>query len=513
MRVSGGLLAAAVLLLAAGLRLQDAAARDCLHGDEVQGVEIVRASKDVPALLGLLHGEGHPPLPYILDLAASREGLASIDDQRSLRLACGLLAVALLMFIVARTIGVRAAIPAGLLMAASPYFVQSSVELRSYAYFTLLGLVHLGCVILHVQRGRTWTAALWGTVAGLLCGVHYYAIHQIVPAGLYVLARDRSRAGILRVALAALCCVVTFAPWMAVFLSTAGSDIVANWFHYEVALSQIALFARVSLGFIVGQAILAWGLAHAWFGVREPGTPERTKTAVEASIAVSLGGTLSAWLVHLYQGPYEARYLCASAAAALVPLGYALARTNRVGVGLLALCLVSQQMDRNAWSRRPSDAALVAARIEAELQPGDVVWAFPDWPATTLRFHLEDGIPVRVPAFVDSPRWVDIPGRWERFNDPAVGDAAVRELRDTIRRGNRVWFVTNHWPIDAASVANRGLGIPHGETLHRPAMRRCWRLMRVLQENGVRRQVHEGSYDESRQALDVVLFEPDEGSR
>ncbi len=42
---------------------------------------------------------------------------------------------------------------------------------------------------------------------------------------------------------------------------------------------------------------------------------------------------------------------------------------------------------------------------------------------------------------------------------------------------------------------------------------RCWRLMRVLQTNGARKQVHEGNYDESRQALDVVLFEPLEGGR
>jgi len=141
-----------ILLLGLLLRVRHASERDGIWRDEAQAAYITHESSDTSELVAKLGVEGHPPLPYLLDrLAQQRWGLDH-DLRRRVPIFFGVLTVLGVMLLGWWTFGPRCALFAGLFVAMSPFFIYYSAEVRPYALFGLLCVVHAFAYLAYLKR-------------------------------------------------------------------------------------------------------------------------------------------------------------------------------------------------------------------------------------------------------------------------------------------------------------------------------------------------------------------------
>ena len=478
-----GVALGAILLLALGLRIghaQSDARRD-LWGDEVQELGILEASGSLAELHRTLRREGHAPLEYLIVRAIGTRDPATL---RWLPIFWGVASVALLIAIGWRAFSPTCGLLAGFWMAASPFFIYYSTELRVYSLFALLGLAHAAALLFFVRAPSVRRGLLWGAAAALAAYAHYYAFHMILAGGLYALLRDRSRHNLLSVVAAGATFCVLFAPWIPTLVYQAGQDLQA-WYRPSHDPRDILLPLRLTLGRFAGW-LLGSMILLGFFQIRSRARPGE-RTAFRALFWMGLGGTLSAFLVQLVTSPYLPRYLIVHTALLLLCASLHLARmldggrdeyrirgrTIRVGgrprrlAGLLlvALGLFSQWTAPVSWLRRATDAGDVARLLERQGRPGDAIWFTRAFAALAVHRTYRGGLPIWTPPYsgrLGYLDWIDLRERLEQGDDTA---RMLGELEAHLEAGKRVWLVCEaDYPRTPAGVARRRAGALARET-------------------------------------------------
>jgi 4-amino-4-deoxy-L-arabinose transferase-like glycosyltransferase len=257
-----------VLLLAWALlvfRLSDRS----LWIDEYLSLQMTRGS--TTAVIAAAAADIHPPL-YFLGLSAWT-WLAGASDF-SLRLfsaASALPAVALMLPLARRWLGPSASLPAALLLALAPIFVEASRMARYYALLTTLGLLAT-LLLLRALRQGAWSAWLRYALAGAaLVSTLYPAAALLAAHGLAAAlwpGRPARRARLWRwlgaCSLVAVSGAVLYGPTLLVRLAemrqSGGADLARSGLGLALGL------AMTGYTFSVGETIFPWSAA-AWLGL------------------------------------------------------------------------------------------------------------------------------------------------------------------------------------------------------------------------------------------------------
>jgi uncharacterized membrane protein len=187
---------AALLLLAAGLRLSTLDLQSFWYDEAFTPVRVLRASLGA-TLHGVVHTENSPPLWYLIAWLDAR---VLGDGEVALRLPSALAGIATVgvAWAIGRELaGRRCALIAAALVAVNPLFVWYSQEARVYALFALSSAVAMLCCVRARREptpGRMAAFALAGALALL---THYFAAFLLLGMVLWLLRDPAGRRGAL----------------------------------------------------------------------------------------------------------------------------------------------------------------------------------------------------------------------------------------------------------------------------------------------------------------------------
>ena len=474
--------AALVVLFALGLRAFHAADRDAIWRDEGQDIAIVDGAGSLGELWATLAVEGAPPLHYVAEYAVVRAFGHGIGARRALSVAWGTLAVAAVIALGRFAFGPTCGLLAGLLAATSPFLVYYSGEIRSYALAALLGALHALALLRLLARPGPGRAAAWGAAAALLAYTHYFAFHVVAVAGVAALATLRRR-GLVPCAIAGGVFLALYAPWLPTFVGQLGQDLTP-WAQPDPLLRRAFLVFKLPFG-EDGQFLAALGLVLAWCRTR--------RGPFQALLALGLAAGVLAWVVQLFKGPYNPRYLMPMAVVLLPPACDYWARRLDASRGrallpwaAVVLLVALQWTETPRWLRPASGAAEAARIVEAEGRPGDLVWVHPATMGSSFFHHYGGDLPAVTPPYDGRHVRID----WARYmhdQTPERAEAQIARLRDHLRGGGRVWLVAlgerrvpAAWAFDPRTAPQRDRApmLLAGAIFRR-------RVMQVLHEEGV----------------------------
>jgi hypothetical protein len=419
--------------------------------DEALSVNIAKAPvSDIP---DLLRHDGHPPLYYWL-LHAWMDVFGDSDRAvRALSGVLGLAAIALVYVLARRLGGPRLAMYAAAVIAVSPFAIRYSSETRMYELVVVLVLVGWLLLDRAMRTPRLPLLAGLFVVSGALLLTHYWAMFLV--AGLllllaYVAWRPREpalRDAAVRCGVAVAAGGAFLVPWLSTMryqsahtgtpwaaaprptrvASETILDLSGGTFPESVLLGGL-IVAVVVLG-LIGRRV-----ANGSVQLGHPHTDWRGQAALVAAATAVFGGIVAFATSSAFAGRYGSVYfpvivLLLAAGIAVVPSGWT--RTGLVAaVTLLSLAVVYAQM--RLYDR--TQAGKVAAAIEAEAQPGDLVVVCPDQLGPGLE-RLVDVPGVRMVRYPDlgDPRyvdWVDYRDRLEAVDPDAVAQRILEEAGD-----------------------------------------------------------------------------------
>ncbi len=460
------LLAAGVLLLALLVRVGHGVGRGGVWRDEANAYFVVQESGSVGQLLHNLKVESSPPLQPLLEYAMQRMAGARLGPLRALSILFGTLTVLGVLLVGWRAFSPACGILAALLAAVSPYMIRISGELRNYPLFGMLAVVHAGAFLRYVERRGMKEACLWGLSAAALAYSHYYAFPIVFCAGLAALASAPRRAEVVRCIAAGAIFLIAYAPWLPTFLLQFRSDL-QPWYLPRTDAAGLLTVLRLPLGragtYLLLAALLSAALSLRWSAGSGEGPRGVVRLRFWSLVALGAAPTALAWVLQVYRGAFEERYLVATVVPLLPaaclhwstmfrgsPLALPLpwrarplelhgATRRRIAWTLLAAALVTQYLDPARWLRPSSPAREFAALVERSARPDDLIWIFPAPYASSFNLHFTG--PQKQLAFpfrgrVTRVAWIALR---EREQDPVVIQAFLDELARHLDRGGRVW--------------------------------------------------------------------------
>jgi mannosyltransferase len=415
-------------------------ARSHLWLDEAQSV--ATAALPLGDIADALRSDGFPPLFYWLLhgwLAVFGDGDGAA---RALAGVAGVLALGAIWLAGREVGGRRVAWAATALLAASPFAVRYSTEVRMYSLLLLAGSLGVAAVVRALAR-PTWPvlAGVAAATAALLL-LHYWTLYLVAAtaAGLIWRAWRDDDGAARRAALAVAAGTVPFLPWVGTLryqLDHTGTPWSRGTNPFTAAEKAFSAWgggphvdARLLALVVVGLAVL--GVA-------------RGRPVVRALAAVAAGTLGIGVLVATATGAaFQPRYTAVAFALVVLVAAVGLAsvvddrrRTAALGV-VVALGLVGGW--RNAGDER-TQAGEVADAIEAELAPGDVVAFCPDQLGPGVTRLLPEGTETVVfPTGADGARvdWVD----YEERNEAGRPGSFARDLLDRAdAAGAALWYV------------------------------------------------------------------------
>lgn len=516
--------AAAIVLVALLLRVQHANMRRSVWGDESNDLRMIRTSDSLAELNEKIRIDGPPPLHYWMEWVILQTAGEKVLRSRWPYLILGTAAVALVLLLGWRWFGWRCGLLCGLLAATSPIQIHYSAEIRNYALLAATGPIFGLAFLRFFDRRDRSSAALWGAASALISYTHYFGLFAVIAAGIWYLAHDRTRAGLLRIVVAGATFLVLFAPWLPSFIWQLGRD-QYQWGTPDTDPAEILRALRLTVagrGWIILLASLVVGGVIA-YRAREKRSERR---AFFALVTVSLGATMLAWAFQLGKGAWMNRYLLAYSLLILPPACLYISRMGAMGdvtwwrgrrtgrayrmparvhgaIGLLLVLalLAFQWQDRRGWrTRRIAPYADYAEQIETQGKPTDLIVVSPTWIHPSLGHHYRGGLPMIAPPFdvVD--------GRLApaQYSDDAARDAGIEtrlsRIRAHLRGGGRVWILYNSCYRDRDAEL--------GNAFQGAQLKKIARIVDAARESGViAKQVlpRDGQF---RYPIDLLLFEP-----
>jgi hypothetical protein len=453
-RRSSAIVLGGITLVGALLRIWSPG-RIGLWGDEVQFLN-VSVLPDYGSIIRFLYAhESHPPLFYFMAHAVSSLGGDPAAAVGWITLTASILLIPATWW-VASLSRIRSAGPiAATLVALSVPLAALGVQLRPYSLFSLLLLCTAGALLrasaLEENRKR-WRAA-WAAFMLLLLYLHHLAVLVLVAellaiAGLAWRGSDPAREA------------RAWVPWLVVVAVLAVPDFLMLYHQHTVTgylpvsvsspLLPFRQFARLSLtcpgelllAVAASIAVIVSGWRRAW-----------SATADFPRVARVLGGIFLLLCLMLALAGYRQSVLVEHLVLPFAPLGLvvagiiisvAFAQRRRlaavVWTQLAVACLVLSTLFTVRWSKTNLD--LIAAYVDAEAAPGDLVILFPGSFGPALNRYLR-----RPHSQIDFPvigavRVYSFDRHGARIRDPVP----IRMARDSIvaaaSRGRRVWMIS-----------------------------------------------------------------------
>ena len=408
-----------MLLLAAGAAVRLYRLDHFSYGlDEVLETRFAQAPRD-QFWKDLKYDGFHPPLDYLLVRAWERIGPA--DWQRKLLpVAWGIACVAAFGALIARRVGPRAGVLAAVLLAAAPFHVRYSQELRPYSLALLLLTVSLLLLDAWLEHPRATTlAALYVACLATAYTLYLAAFVLALAAGAMLVEdafsdaprrRRRARRFLAWSPLFGALLFVGYLPWWPVVLDVARRAPVSPRNPLTLARADrvLSFFAFAPwdgepLG-PAGLAYLALALAGLVVAAR---TPRARFLAVWA-----VAGLIGIEVLSQIHPHYDAnrRFLPAgiawTAAAAI-----ALARTGRAPrrraalVVLLGLLALDGRALAAYFREGRADWRVLARFMKDRAMPGEKVFSENQYTQLCLGFYLSPHDRGRLAARDDIPVW------------------------------------------------------------------------------------------------------------
>jgi hypothetical protein len=183
-----------------------------LFGDETFTYSDIYG-KSFRAVLSNVHtgGENSPPLFFLLAWATAKLGNATVWI-RLFSIILGAATIPVIYLIGRETVGRRAGVVAGAIVALSPFSFYYGVEARPYASMAFFVALSTWALLRAVRHGGIWWWALYAAAAAAAAYCHYTCIFVLIAEGIWSLwvCRDRIRAPLI----AAVGAIVLYTPWL-----------------------------------------------------------------------------------------------------------------------------------------------------------------------------------------------------------------------------------------------------------------------------------------------------------
>jgi mannosyltransferase len=425
--------------------------------DEALSVNIAKAP--LGDIAGLLERDGHPPLYYWMLhgwIELFGDGPVAV---RSLSAVFGLIAIGLVFVLGRRLGGPALGLVAAAVLAVSPYGVRYSSEARMYelvVVFVLVGWLLLDVALRRTPRAAAPALAGLAVVSGALLLTHYWAAFLLaaVVAGLALAAYKGftafTRSSLLAAAVALCAGGLFFLPWLSTMRYQAehtGTPWAPPARPTRVASESLTEFTgglypeSILLAATLVALVLLAVFGHRAAGgvlLGKPATDWRAAAGLVLAGTAAIGAAAAVVTDSAFAGRYASVYfpmfVLLVAAGVVLVAGWARVAVLATVV-LLSLAAIVIQMVR--YDR--SQVGEIAAAIEAQVQPGDIVVVCPDQLGPALsRLVEQPGVRVvRYPdlgdaRFVD---WVDYADRYATVDPLAAAEAVLAEAGD-----NTIWL-------------------------------------------------------------------------
>ncbi len=461
--------AGALALLAISLKLRTTSLGSPFWIDE--GLSVGISSHGFLEIPGVLRLDGSPPLYYMqlhVWMALFGDGQTTTHV---LSLGWALLAIPAVGWGAGSLFGRRAGWFGAGLAAVNPFLTYYAQETRMYAMVATLSAV-VAFTFLHAfvlrRRPFVWLFALALTALiythnwGLFLGVGTAA--ALVPC--WLSAGDRR--GLQRDVLLSYGLVgLLYLPWVPTLIWQAGhtgapwsvrpglGDIfgpISNILGEASIPFGLALAAGAGLAAILGErrggapalpggaagrggALAARGGAPAARGAGLGGVVARhpRSTAVLALIVLPVAGIVVAWTASQFSPAYTGRYWAVFVGPLLLLSGIGLAHAGRLGIVAILIVGALWLDPRTAELQNKSDVRLVAARLQGQVFPGDLVVSIHPEHTPVLHYYFPEGLRYAdAIGFVGDPRvfdWVDALDRLRAARPTRVLNSYVSSLR------------------------------------------------------------------------------------
>lgn len=425
-----------ILALGAILRLEGLGRESFWH-DESWTWALTRG--DAGRLLHhLRHNDAHPPLYYLLAMAAKPLG-SSEAAIRLLSALAGIASIPLLFRLGARLYGEAAGTLAALLLALSPAHVAFSQEARCYALLILLAIGSLNLLFdlrEGPHRGR-WAA--FAALSAAIMLTHYLGSFFLLAEALAAILLRRTRPGFLKeFLLASAAAFALFLPWWPTFWSHTRSIAGSFWI-------PPVTFERVWMGLfeLVGHIhytdsrtkVLTFVPFFALALVPLLRAPRREDAALFGAVFVPIAGEI---LVSLLGRPifytrtflYVLPPLLALAAAGLfrlTPLVHPAGAAALAGLMLPGLLFARAVPEKENWR----DAVGI---LDRGAGPGDRIVVAPGFAGVNVEYYAARG----------TAPWLDRmrPAGSGTLDRPGLPKEQV--LREVLESADGVWLVLRY---------------------------------------------------------------------
>jgi mannosyltransferase len=465
-RLPRGALARIVILLAWLVIVAGVVGRFLAPGglwlDEALSVNI--AKLPLPQVPGALVQDGSPPLYY---LVLHYWMLALGQSDFAVRAFSGIISTATLPFLWAagqRAGGRRVAWAALLLGASSPWAIFYATDTRMYSLMALEAILWYLAVRRALElpsRGRLVCVAV---VTSALMYTHYWDLYLVAVGGLWALWRTwtESRTGFhvayaqpgaaRRVLWAMIVGWAIFLPWSPVFLfqvlhtgtpwtTPPGPEDLLSVFGFFAGSGPSGELLTFVLFSLVGLGLLAKPGPNGASVVMEVRAQPRARF-----VALLVVGPLTVAVVAgmLTGAAFDNRYVAVVFPLFIVlcALGVTTFSSRNVTAAMLAVACVAGLYTAQGQNSQPrAQAVQVAADLNAQAQPGDVVVYCPDQlgPAVSRLFEVPGVTQLTFPRQIGPARvdWVDYVSV---IKNTQVGTFA-REVWDRVSPGGTLWLV------------------------------------------------------------------------
>ena len=451
------LILAALLVVGAALRLWGLGSAG-LWRDEAQGFFI--ASKGFPGgIVAALAHDGHPPLYYFLAhfwaLALGRGELAT----RLLPALCGLAGIPAVYALGRRLYGLPTASVAAGLATFLPLHVSLSRTARMYSLVALLATLTLYLAYEAGTKGglRAHIGLALASVA--LIYTHNWGALIVVAVDawwvLLLLIHSPARQTWRRWVATQVAIGLAYLPWLPLLQAQRAALVVAaTWVETGTRLWNLVRLLNELTGLALpGSRPFLW-LALAALGllavridrhevqVALPLEPVTLLVVCTFTLPPVLGLIITPKSVGIIPN-YVTIVIYPALCLVLARGVLALRRWWTTGLALLLVAALWQAPLRTAVTAVTSDLREVAAYVEAQAGPGDVIIVTPDYLATTFNFYYRG--PQKQVAFPSPPGrveeiiWANYGDRWAQAE--AAIEPTLQYIRESLGPGGRVWLV------------------------------------------------------------------------
>jgi mannosyltransferase len=413
-----------------------------------EGLSVGIASFPLADIPGVLRQDGSPPLYYMLLHVWMDWFGTSEEATHMLSVLFSILAIPAALWGAWSLFGRRAGYAAALLAALNPFLTIYAQETRMYSLVILLSLLATATFLHAYAFGRRAYVPAFSLSLVLLLYTHNWALFFILGTvvALGVIARDaagRRRRLLVDAAIGYGAALVVYAPWIPTLVEQAQ--------HTGAPWSQRPSVVDLLDGFVVvlaGQGALVAILLAGFVGLRTMlGRPSPTRTAVLATLALTVTTLLTAWLGSQISPAWAPRYLGVLVGPTILFVAAVVTRARRVGLAALIL-VVAFWLPFTAATRKEN--ADVIGRIYAPaIGKDDLVFSSQPEQVPVLAYYLgrdkRYATPLGPTPETRIMDWRDVLSKLEAATPPKTLDPML----DAMPLGARVYLVRPRFRSDA----------------------------------------------------------------